>query len=108
MRLNVVAGSPVVEINYGGTLISTAAVIDSGIGNSDGVYAVVMGGNLSATNSQSWDTFATNYLATTTIGNGNHKTSAVDSTILQNLTVTYQGGASSDSITFYRVIVEFL
>jgi len=108
MATNVTAGHPSIEINYGGTLITPNNTIAAALAGGNGVYAVVVGGNLGVTNSQSWDTLVAQYFSFTGPGNGNHATSTVDSTVSQNLTVTYQGGANSDSITFYRIIVEFL
>jgi hypothetical protein len=108
MGLNVVAGQPVVEVTYGSTVITPAVGINASAGNSNGVYAVIIGGNVGATNVQSWDTLNAGYLSGIPAGNQFHQTSAIDSTVIQNLTVTYQGGANSDSVTFYRLLVEIL
>lgn len=107
MLINASGGSPTVLINYAGNGISVAQTISSGrTGNAS---IVVLGGNLGATNSQSWDT-----LEYPAVGNAvnfssvGHRASAADSTVSQNLTVVFTGGANADSITFYRCIVELL
>lgn len=107
MLVVVSAGNPTVTIKYGGTRISPPLSVSASTGGDTSL--VLLGGNLGATNSQSWDMIETPLLGPPAgFGNVNHTTSAIDSTISQNLTVTYQGGANSDSITFYRVIVELL
>lgn len=112
VRVNVDAGNPVVELNYGGSLISPAVTVNvPQTGQPNGLYVTIIGGNLGVTNSQSWDTlFKSLYVGSgdTNQSNSMHATSTVDSTTPQNLTVTFQGGANSDSITFYRMIVELI
>ena len=103
---NVTAGSPTILINYGSSRISPGSTISAGIGNANGQWLEIVGGNLGATNSQSWDTLQHYLLDTASTGNGFHNTTAVDSTTGPSLTVTYQGGANTDSVTFYRMIVE--
>ena len=94
-------------VKYGGTSISSNQTIPAGEANTNGLFMTVVGGNVGATNSQTWDTF-TSLPFSTGGGNGNHNTSAIDSTANQNITVTFQGGANPDSITVYRVIVEVI
>jgi hypothetical protein len=108
MAINSSTGSPSVLINYGGTSISPGAGISTSLGHSNGVFLKIVGGNIGVTNSQTWETESVSAFATSSPGNIFHATSAIDSTSTQNLTVTFQGGSSSDSITFYRCIVEQL
>jgi hypothetical protein len=110
MSVNVAAGAPTVEINYGGSLISSSVPVamPTALGGANGIFAEIIGGNLGVTNSQSWDNKQGFYQGQVATGSVFHATSAIDSTVNQNLTVTYQGGANTDSITFYRCIVELL
>jgi hypothetical protein len=107
MLLNSTSGGPLVEANYGGTRISPAATIARSPSN---VSMVLVGGNLGVTNSQSWDLLEFSYLSLNASGGNNfsHSTSAIDSTVNQNLTITFQGGVNADSITFFRCLVELL
>jgi hypothetical protein len=106
---NVSSNTAEVLVNYGGSRISTPNNISS-TRTASGGSLVIVGGNLGATNSQSWDPLEMNYLVPTSNNGVNfaHQTTAIDSTTSQNLTVTFQGGANTDSVTFYRCIVEFL
>lgn len=108
MRVNSAAGHPTINITYGGSVIAQSIALNAALANTDGIYIMTLGGNLGVTNSQSWDTMAVSYGAAAGLGNGFHTTSVVDSTILQNLIVNYQGGLNADSVTFYRIIVELL
>ena len=116
-KVNAVTANVTIFIKYGGTSIYTTALNTSYVGQ-NGLFEMVLGGNLGATNSQSWDHYcvfadsayvvAGPSTATPNCGNLHHTTSAVDSTVGQNLTVEYQGANNTDSMTFYRVIVEIL
>lgn len=98
----------VLEITYGGTNIAPPVGINSGLNNSD-ASVVIIGGNLGVTNSQSWDLLeAPGFIGHSSFSNILHNTSTTDSTVNQNLLVTFQGNMNSDSFTFYRCIVEFL
>jgi hypothetical protein len=107
----VTAGNPIVFIKYGGTTISANQPLPAGGGGQNGLVIQTIGSNIGgATNSQSWDTLEASAFLAGVLGAGgqNHQLSAIDSTATQNLTVTFQGGANTDSVTFYRLLVELL
>lgn len=109
LNINNVGGHPAILIMYGGNGISppiaVASIPAGGISGS----IVVVGGNLGATNSQSWDALEMPILGSPYIGtNLGHRTTAIDSTVNQNLTVTFQGSANADVGNFYRCLVELL
>lgn len=105
--VNSATGNPNVTIKYGGTTIGGGSTVPPG--NVQGFSLVIDGGNIGGlTNSQTWnDAGPPLFLQGSIVGGGEHS-SAIDSTVSQNLTVTYQGGVNGDSITFSRIFVEFL
>jgi hypothetical protein len=107
LGLNATSGFPAITVNYGGSAIA-ATNANPLVANTNGRFLRIIGGNLGATNSQSWDQEVASVASVISGGNVYHQSSAIDSTTTQNLTVTFQGGSSSDSITFYRCIVELL
>jgi hypothetical protein len=108
LGVNANAGAAVIAINYGGSRISAPVALAAALAGNNGIYETIVGGNLGITNSQTWDTLATPTTAAGATGNTYHQTTAVDSTLSQNVTVTFTGGANADSVTFYRCIVEIL
>lgn len=71
-------------------------------------FVEICGGNLGTATVQSWDVKGISLTGVDDNTLNEHTDSAINTAVAQNLTVVFQANNASDSITFYKLIVELI
>jgi hypothetical protein len=100
LNFGVFSASPVIRIRFGGTLLVTYIVPGTGV-----IVCSFFLGNRGAANSQIMNAVFDNGGSATNVFTS---TSALDTTLGQNITITMQNNAPTDSQNFNQIIAEQL